>query len=628
MDANQARRRDTDLVSRPVSGTSGASLEPHVEAFKYSALQPDKHCTRLVCIQPAGRDDDPISCTLIDAVFGDRPKYQALSYMWGDGADKLKILLNGAEFHVTHNLFDALQFLRREPDPDQRPVWIDAISINQADIPERNRQLQMMPHIYSRADAVLIWLGKKYAKYESADAKEDMGTRPELARNNISDEAIRPPNNISDEEISPPNSSTVDGDCSSTPASSGHTAAEAEFAEEVRTDRYWDRVWILQEIGKAHRIQVCFGCRRIIDWETFIKQIAYKAPGERFGGPYYLNELLKQKYKGGHTLRKLLENHRDALCTDQRDKVYGLVGLAVDARGFPMDYGKREIDVWTDTMQFMNGHGLLRGSDLVEFGRMVRGLLLGPGMGPVYSVAHPNPQEATRSVLEGQVSGNQDVFTLRAYVYGCIQYLGPTTTDVVSNLELADEWAMALQSNFTEELSHAHWESNYLMRKILDADEASLAKLCHSHMSVLRWRPQTKPFDEMKWKLQYIKQVQEKKSLPEFTAASKLRDNNDRYLFQVNHMDRKPAPYKTGIASSQAEPGDLVCWIPGVKQAVLVRVAFDSSGDKVHLQVCGTARITYDFDSEAASEDKKRGCKLLELDILVDAHTLFVILAS
>ncbi|OBT75095.1 hypothetical protein VF21_06487 [Pseudogymnoascus sp. 05NY08] len=617
MDANQARRRGTDLVSRPVSETSAASSEPHVEAFKYSALQLDKDCTRLVCIEPAGKDDDPISCTLIDAAFGDRPKYQALSYMWGDEADKLKILVNGAEFHVTHNLFDALQFLRRKPE--RRPVWIDAISINQADVPERNRQLQMMPYIYFRAETVLVWLGKKYAKYETADAKEDLGTGPEPARKNISDEGIGAPNSL-----------TVGGDCSSTPASDAHQVSVVEFAEEVRTDRYWDRVWIIQEIGRAHRIQVCFGSRRIIDWKTFIDVIAYKAPKERFGGPYHLDELLKQKYKGGHTLRKLLENHRDALCTDQRDKIYGLVGLAMDARGFPMDYGKREVNVWTDTMRFMNGQSLLQGSDLVEFGRMVRDLLLGSGIGPVYTVAHPRPQEATKLVHEGQVSGDPDVFTLRAYVYGCIQYLGPTTTDVVSNLQLADEWAMALQSNFSKDLSHAHLESNNLMRKILDADEASLAKLCHSHMSVLCWRPQTgynKPFDEFKWKLPYIKQVQEKKSLPEFTAVSKLQDDNDRYLFQVNQITREWTPYKTGIASSQAEPGDLVCWIPGVKQAVLVRVGF-ASGDKVHLQVCGTARITCDFDSDATSEDKRQGCKLLELDILVDAHTLFVILAS
>lgn len=59
---------------------------------------------------------------------------------------------------------------------------------------------------------------------------------------------------------------------------------------------------------------------------------------------------------------------------------------------------------------------------------------------------------------------------------------------------------------------------------------------------------------------------------------------------------------------------------------MLMRVGFSRSNE-VYLQVCGTARITCDFDSEAALEDKKRACKLPELDILVDAHTLFVILA-
>jgi hypothetical protein len=201
---------------------------------------------------------------------------------------------------------------------------------------------------------------------------------------------------------------------------------------------------------------------------------------------------------------------------------------------------------------------------------------------------------------------------------------GPNLTDVVSSLQLADEWETALQANFAEDLSHAHWQSDNLMLKILDADEASLAKLCHNHMSVLCWRPQY--YYSMSSKLPYIKQVQEKKSLPKFTAVSKLRDDNDRYLFQVNQGPRERTPYKTGIASSQAEPGDLVCWIPCVKQAVLVRVGF-GSGDEVHFQVCGTARITCDFDSEAALEDKRQACKLPELNILVDAHTLFVILA-
>ncbi len=44
-------------------------------------------------------------------------------------------------------------------DTLERKVWVDAICINQDNIPERNRQVRMMPHIYSRAESVLVWFG-------------------------------------------------------------------------------------------------------------------------------------------------------------------------------------------------------------------------------------------------------------------------------------------------------------------------------------------------------------------------------------------------------------------------------------------------------------------------------------
>jgi hypothetical protein len=39
-------------------------------------------------------------------------------------------------------------------------LWVDAICINQDDIEERNRQVKLMAFIYSRALAVLVWLGR------------------------------------------------------------------------------------------------------------------------------------------------------------------------------------------------------------------------------------------------------------------------------------------------------------------------------------------------------------------------------------------------------------------------------------------------------------------------------------
>jgi hypothetical protein len=48
-------------------------------------------------------------------------------------------------------------------------VWIDTLCISQTDIPERNRQLRIMPHIYMRAQTVKVWLGKQPA-YDHCDA--------------------------------------------------------------------------------------------------------------------------------------------------------------------------------------------------------------------------------------------------------------------------------------------------------------------------------------------------------------------------------------------------------------------------------------------------------------------------
>ncbi|KAJ4984360.1 hypothetical protein SVAN01_10133 [Stagonosporopsis vannaccii] len=43
------------------------------------------------------------------------------------------------------------------------PLWVDAICINQSNIPERTSQVRMMREIYSKADCVVVWLGEAEA---------------------------------------------------------------------------------------------------------------------------------------------------------------------------------------------------------------------------------------------------------------------------------------------------------------------------------------------------------------------------------------------------------------------------------------------------------------------------------
>jgi thioesterase domain-containing protein len=79
--------------------------------------------------------------------------------------------IDGFMFHIRPNLFEALQAARSllEKKPEvSRLLWIDAICVNQEDIPERNAQVAKMGRIYRDANHVLAWLGQRTKDSEVA----------------------------------------------------------------------------------------------------------------------------------------------------------------------------------------------------------------------------------------------------------------------------------------------------------------------------------------------------------------------------------------------------------------------------------------------------------------------------
>ncbi|KAH9890177.1 heterokaryon incompatibility protein-domain-containing protein [Xylariomycetidae sp. FL2044] len=84
--------------------------------------------------------------------------YSAVSYVWGKPRLDRSIQCNDAELRVTSNVYDLLQQVRRPDGPIR--LWIDAICINQKDLPERCHQVTLMKFIYSNASQVIIWTGK------------------------------------------------------------------------------------------------------------------------------------------------------------------------------------------------------------------------------------------------------------------------------------------------------------------------------------------------------------------------------------------------------------------------------------------------------------------------------------
>ena len=66
--------------------------------------------------------------------------------------------MNGQNKTIRKNLADAIRALRMTDAIV--PMWIDAISINQDDIPERGRQVQRMGQIYDCAMSVYSYTGQ------------------------------------------------------------------------------------------------------------------------------------------------------------------------------------------------------------------------------------------------------------------------------------------------------------------------------------------------------------------------------------------------------------------------------------------------------------------------------------
>lgn len=296
-------------------------------AFPHQPLSTEADCTRFIQIEPAESDEGPVSCRLVEIAFGDRPKYEALSYLWGDcGLDNSDtILLNGAEFHVGHNLYDALCYLRHQSL--DKLFWIDAICIDQDNTAERNQQVRIMGQIYFRATTVIVWLGSKYTEYQRHLSSESLQTAPAP----MADPGAEPRIPTDQEEAS--NTSRA-------------RFKEKQLVEALIGDEYWNRLWIIQEIARARVLKVSFGTWDYT-WENFIHFLTAHNLGD--SRPLKLSRQVREVKvrETGYPICQLFKDHHQAQCKDRKDMVYGLVGMASDVCDFPIDYNKSLIEICT-----------------------------------------------------------------------------------------------------------------------------------------------------------------------------------------------------------------------------------------------------------------------------------------
>lgn len=118
---------------------------------------------RLAVLSAAIGHDFPVHLELEVYELDNCPEYEAVSYLWGGENDDTTLccpIYVGPFWNVlfqTRNCRDMLRFMR--PWRGIRMVWVDAVCINQEDVPERSQQVANMSRIYSGCTRVIVYLG-------------------------------------------------------------------------------------------------------------------------------------------------------------------------------------------------------------------------------------------------------------------------------------------------------------------------------------------------------------------------------------------------------------------------------------------------------------------------------------
>ncbi|KAF2005452.1 hypothetical protein P154DRAFT_424541, partial [Amniculicola lignicola CBS 123094] len=92
--------------------------------YSYERLDPSSSSIRILTLLP-GKSYENIRCELREERLDSNPKYEALSYVWGNPANSRVVMLHRCIHRVTSNLESALRHLRL-PDRN-RYLWIDAL---------------------------------------------------------------------------------------------------------------------------------------------------------------------------------------------------------------------------------------------------------------------------------------------------------------------------------------------------------------------------------------------------------------------------------------------------------------------------------------------------------------------
>ncbi|PMD14418.1 HET-domain-containing protein [Hyaloscypha hepaticicola] len=292
---------------------------------------PDNKSIRYMVLE-AGKDDEPLVCSLHVSRLRKMPYFEAISYVWGSDDQNHDILCDGKIVKITTNLQQVLRRVRLATA--SRTLWADSICINQDDGVEKGEQVRLMGAIFSKADRVLVCFGEN----EDGPAERVASLISEL-------------NDMILEEFTFVGEAWNAFPWLDLPAKERLLLDERWKSFEALLQNPWfSRGWVVQEAGLSNNAVIFWG-KVEIKWICFIRTLTWmlrRLPELTLNLPRRIRlyaQLYKDRtpresitlYEQGRPkfeILQVLDHARGLQLKLDSDRVYGFLAFAEDAKLF------------------------------------------------------------------------------------------------------------------------------------------------------------------------------------------------------------------------------------------------------------------------------------------------------
>jgi hypothetical protein len=305
-----------------------------------------------------------------------RPKYVALSYVWGDLTSSVP---NEDSVEINFSLSNALaHVLCHASGNGIVDIWIDQISINQCDDQERRQQINLMERIFAEAAEVIGWLGSAFEG--SDEAMDDLIMFAGPAGKGASED--RQFQHVVQSRL---------GKCSSLEYKISYFGQVIYLGTDLRNRMrflfnlpWFQRRWIAQEVCLASNLRVHCGHRVVLGDQLFrainvIQSIIVPAAQSWLQKPFrnaftllqMRNQVQKTLSGGSHlSFPQVIQALSHLDCIEEQDRVNALLGIVPSsASWFTPSYcesTKLYVDFAIGHMQHFRSLDIIRYAGVVE----------------------------------------------------------------------------------------------------------------------------------------------------------------------------------------------------------------------------------------------------------------------